>query len=44
MPIGQLEVLALRLPGRPLKYLLDTNVVFELGKVGDGKADPNVTA
>jgi toxin FitB len=27
-----------------LKYLLDTNVVSELRKVGDGKADPNVTA
>jgi toxin FitB len=27
-----------------LKYLLDTNVVFELRKVGDGKADLNVTA
>jgi len=26
-----------------LKYLLDTNVVSELRKVGDGKADPNVT-
>jgi len=26
-----------------LKYLLDTNVVFELRKVGDGKADANVT-
>jgi len=27
-----------------LKYLLDTNVVSELRKVGDGKADPNLTA
>jgi toxin FitB len=27
-----------------VKYLLDTNVVSELRKVGDGKADPNVTA
>jgi Predicted nucleic acid-binding protein, contains PIN domain len=27
-----------------LKYLLDTNVVSELRKVGDDKADPNVTA
>jgi predicted nucleic acid-binding protein len=27
-----------------LKYLLDTNVVSELRRVGDGKADPNVTA
>jgi Predicted nucleic acid-binding protein, contains PIN domain len=27
-----------------LRYLLDTNVVSELRKVGDGKADPNVTA
>jgi hypothetical protein len=27
-----------------LKYLLDTNVVSELRKVGDGKADLNVTA
>ncbi|MCK8782305.1 type II toxin-antitoxin system VapC family toxin [Rhizobium sp. NTR19] len=27
-----------------MKYLLDTNVVSELRKVGDGKADPNVTA
>jgi Predicted nucleic acid-binding protein, contains PIN domain len=27
-----------------LKFLLDTNVVSELRKVGDGKADPNVTA
>jgi toxin FitB len=27
-----------------LKYLLDTNVISELRKVGDGKADPNVTA
>ncbi|MGO7335603.1 type II toxin-antitoxin system VapC family toxin [Rhizobium leguminosarum] len=26
-----------------MKYLLDTNVVFELHKVGDGKADANVT-
>jgi predicted nucleic acid-binding protein len=26
-----------------LKYLLDTNVVSELRKVGDGKADLNVT-
>jgi len=26
-----------------LKYLLDTNVVSELRKVGDGKADANVT-
>lgn len=26
-----------------MKYLLDTNVVSELRKVGDGKADPNVT-
>jgi predicted nucleic acid-binding protein len=26
-----------------LKYLLDTNVVSELRKVGDGKADENVT-
>jgi predicted nucleic acid-binding protein len=26
-----------------LKHLLDTNVVSELRKVGDGKADPNVT-
>jgi toxin FitB len=26
-----------------LKYLLDTNVVSELRKVGDGKADVNVT-
>jgi predicted nucleic acid-binding protein len=27
-----------------LKCLLDTNVISELRKVGDGKADPNVTA
>ncbi|MGF9567535.1 type II toxin-antitoxin system VapC family toxin [Neorhizobium sp. JUb45] len=27
-----------------MNYLLDTNVVSELRKVGDGKADPNVTA
>lgn len=27
-----------------MKYLLDTNVISELRKVGDGKADPNVTA
>jgi predicted nucleic acid-binding protein len=27
-----------------LKYLLDTNVISELRKVGDGKADPNVAA
>jgi toxin FitB len=27
-----------------LKYLLDATVVSELRKVGDGKADPNVTA
>lgn len=27
-----------------MKCLLDTNVVSELRKVGDGKADPNVTA
>ena len=27
-----------------MKYLLDTNVVSELRKVGDGKADLNVTA
>jgi predicted nucleic acid-binding protein len=27
-----------------LKYLLDTNVVSELRKVGDGKADANVTS
>lgn len=27
-----------------MRYLLDTNVIFELRKVGDGKADPNVTA
>lgn len=27
-----------------MKYLLDTNVVSELRKVGDGKADPNVMA
>jgi predicted nucleic acid-binding protein len=27
-----------------LKYLLDTNVVSELRKVGDGKADANVVA
>lgn len=26
-----------------MKYLLDTNVVSELRKVGDGNADPNVT-
>jgi predicted nucleic acid-binding protein len=26
-----------------LKYLLDTNVISELRKVGDGKADGNVT-
>ncbi|WP_081688051.1 type II toxin-antitoxin system VapC family toxin [Rhizobium mesoamericanum] len=26
-----------------MKYLLDTNVVSELRKVGDGKADTNVT-
>jgi predicted nucleic acid-binding protein len=26
-----------------LRYLLDTNVISELRKVGDGKADPNVT-
>ncbi|GAA3102542.1 type II toxin-antitoxin system VapC family toxin [Rhizobium viscosum] len=26
-----------------MKHLLDTNVVSELRKVGDGKADPNVT-
>lgn len=26
-----------------MKYLLDTNVVSELRKVGDGKADANVT-
>ncbi|MBJ7417751.1 MAG: PIN domain-containing protein, partial [Niveispirillum sp.] len=25
-------------------YLLDTNVVSELRKLGDGRADPNVTA
>lgn len=27
-----------------MKYLLDTNVVSELRKVGDGKADANVTS
>lgn len=27
-----------------MNYLLDTNVVSELRKAGDGKADPNVTA
>lgn len=27
-----------------MKYLLDTNVISELRKVGDGKADPNVAA
>lgn len=27
-----------------MKYLLDTNVVSELRKVGDGKADVNVTS
>lgn len=27
-----------------MRYLLDTNVVSELRKVGDGKADANVTA
>lgn len=27
-----------------MKYLLDTNVISELRKVGDGKADPSVTA
>lgn len=27
-----------------MKYLLDTNVVSELRNVGDGNADPNVTA
>ncbi|MFN7025427.1 MAG: type II toxin-antitoxin system VapC family toxin [Pseudorhizobium sp.] len=27
-----------------MKYLLDTNVVSELRKVGDGKADPSVTS
>ncbi len=27
-----------------MKYLLDTNVLSELRKVGDGKADPNVMA
>ena len=27
-----------------MKYLLDTNVISELRKVGDGKSDPNVTA
>jgi toxin FitB len=27
-----------------LKYLLDTNVISELRKVGDGKADANVVA
>ncbi|WP_093002629.1 type II toxin-antitoxin system VapC family toxin [Rhizobium sp. NFR07] len=27
-----------------MKYLLDTNVISELRKVADGKADPNVTA
>lgn len=27
-----------------MKYLLDTNVISELRKVGDGKADPNVTS
>lgn len=27
-----------------MRYLLDTNVVSELRKVGDGKADPNVSA
>jgi predicted nucleic acid-binding protein len=27
-----------------LSYLLDTNVVSELRKIGDGKADPNVAA
>ncbi|ANM07758.1 toxin/antitoxin system PilT domain-containing protein (plasmid) [Rhizobium phaseoli] len=27
-----------------MKYLLDTNVVFELRKAGDGKADANVVA
>lgn len=27
-----------------MRYLLDTNVVSELRKVGDGKADQNVTA
>lgn len=27
-----------------MKYLLDTNVISELRKVGDGKADANVVA
>lgn len=27
-----------------MNYLLDTNVVSELRKIGDGKADPNVAA
>jgi toxin FitB len=27
-----------------LNYLLDTNVIFELRKIGDGKADANVVA
>ncbi|MBB4187267.1 putative nucleic acid-binding protein [Sinorhizobium terangae] len=27
-----------------MRYLLDTNVVSELRKVGDGKADANVVA
>lgn len=27
-----------------MNYLLDTNVIFELRKIGDGKADANVVA
>ena len=27
-----------------MSYLLDTNVISELRKIGDGKADPNVVA
>lgn len=27
-----------------MNYLLDTNIVSELRKIGDGKADPNVVA
>jgi predicted nucleic acid-binding protein len=27
-----------------LTYLLDTNVILELRKIGDGKADANVVA
>src|SRR5262249_26064578 len=31
-------------PGRPVSYLLDTNVISELRKIGDGKADAKVVA